>query len=428
MSAAERSPSEINFAWVTRLRWAAIAGQAATIAGVQKGLGVELPLAALAVVLAIESLLNLACFLWLRRGRAVTDTVVFATLCVDVVVLTALLYLTGGPNNPFSFLYLVQIALAANVLAERWTWVLVALSLVASGVLFVWHEPLELPHGEHDHGGGEFNLHLQGMWVAFGVAAAFIVYFVMRTTRELTAQRAGREAAERVAMQKQRLASLATLAAGAAHELATPLGTIALAARELERALAAAGQSEALDDARLILDQLGRCRAILDHMSSDAGASAGEGPSELRLDALAGRVVEDLAERPPVRLEVTDGERSLCLPARSIAVALRGLVKNAQDASPADAEVTVRVRGTLGGLRVEVADRGTGMAPEILAHAGEPFFTTKDPGRGMGLGLFLAREVVEGVGGRLELDSAPGRGTTVVVELPATIRRTPGAA
>ena len=107
------------------------------------------------------------------------------------------------------------------------------------------------------------------------------------------------------------------------------------------------------------------------------------------------------------------------LPPRAVAHALRGIVKNAQDASPADREVVVHARISAEAVRIEVQDRGSGMPPDVLARAGEPFFTTKPPGRGMGLGLFLTRAVVERLGGELRIESTPGRGTTAVVSLPA---------
>src|SRR6185312_15786020 len=221
----------INFSWLVKLRWGAIAGQIATIVGVTHVLEVPLPLTALYAIIAVELVSNIVCVAAARRADA-AEWWSGVVMVLDVVLLTALLHFAGGPFNPFSFLYLVEIALAAVIVRARWTWALVIVSLIGSGALFVG-EPhmLVSPHGDH------MELHLRRMWVAFGVAASFIVYFLLRVRRDLEAREAELAEAQRRVDRQERLASLATLAAGAAHELATPLGTIALAARELERHL-----------------------------------------------------------------------------------------------------------------------------------------------------------------------------------------------
>jgi two-component system sensor histidine kinase RegB len=408
----DESPHAINFSWLIKLRWGAIAGQVVTILGVDRGMDIRLPLAPLGAILLVELVTNIGCVLLARSGRTVEERWSGTVMGCDVLLLTGLLYLTGGPLNPFSFLYLVQIALAAMMLGARWTWTLVALSLSGSGVLFVAHRPLPLDRADH------MSVHLRGMWVAFGVAAGFIVYFLMRVRRSLEARERDLAAARHLAARQERLASLATLAAGAAHELSTPLGTIALAAKELERQLAGTAAS-AMEDAQLIRAEVDRCRAILERMAVDAGQSAGESPVELTVRELIRASLDGARERPPVRVEVdTDGER-LRLPGRAVAQAIGSVVKNAQDASPPDGEVTLRARLVDEELRVEVRDRGRGMPPEVLARVGEPFFTTKAPGQGMGLGLFLTREVVERLGGQLRIASDPGRGTTATLKLPA---------
>jgi two-component system sensor histidine kinase RegB len=262
-------------------------------------------------------------------------------------------------------------------------------------------------------------MHLVGMWVAFAVAAAFIVYFVTRIRRALARREADLEAERRLAARNEKLVALATLAAGAAHELATPLGTIMVAARELERQLAA-GQGVSGEDLELIRAQANRCRAILDQMAVDAGEGTGEAPSRITVEDLVARVLPGLHTEPAVQVAVDDSARGrvLTVPATALAQALRGVVKNAQEASPREAPVSLSARGRDGRLELAVDDRGHGMAPEVLVRAGEPFFTTKPPGQGMGLGLFLTRSVVERLGGALELGTRPEGGTRVTLLLP----------
>jgi len=185
----------INLSWLVKLRWAAMIGQLVTIGVVSQGMGISLPLGPLLGLLGLGFATNVVAFGWTARGRLVAPWAVPALMIFDTLLFTALLHLTGGPFNPFSFLYLVQIALAAVVLPARLTWTLVLLSLVGSGSLFLNYEELpigKLSHGEH------MRIHLIGMWVAFGVAAGFIVHFLLRITRALRERDAERDQAPRL--------------------------------------------------------------------------------------------------------------------------------------------------------------------------------------------------------------------------------------
>jgi two-component system, sensor histidine kinase RegB len=426
LAAGGDSAHRINFRWLNRLRWGALVGQVATILVVDRVLGIELPHTPVAVVVAFEALTNVAATLWLRWGRAPGEATLALTMALDIAILTALLFFTGGPFNPFSFLYLVHIALAAVVLRSAWTWILVALSLACSAGLFYGHAWLRLDGSRTGNHLEHMQLHMQGMWFAFAVAAGFIVYFVTRVQRALAEREADLAAERAAALRNERLASLATLAAGAAHELATPLGTIAVTARELERQ-AVRRQPAPIEDVRLIRSQIERCRAILDQMAADAGESAGEAPVPTTLAQIIEEALRDLPPHPPVDVDLGQlRELTLLAPPRALGQALGVLVKNAQDASPPGGAVRIRAERDGAELQLSVGDRGPGMPPEVLAHAGEPFFTTKAPGRGLGLGLFLARTVIEQLGGRLSIDSRPGRGTlaTLTLRTPAPSLRT----
>jgi two-component system sensor histidine kinase RegB len=424
--------NRVNVSWLVRLRWAQIAGQASTILVVRLLFDVALPLGALAAVVAIGLVSNLALEVWVfgpgagrghydeaRIQRDIEEWQVAAVMALDVALLTALLYFTGGPLNPFGFLYLVQIALATVLLHAAWTWTLTALSFLGFGLLLVAHRPLAIGDDTRTY----------GTWVALGVAAAFIVSFLRRITAALAEREHELDEARNLTARQERLASLATMAAGAAHELATPLGTVALVAKELERALEKGGSSELAADARLIREQVGRCRAILDQMAGGAGA-AGESIETRTVDALLDEALTGVRAQPAIDREVAPdvAASAVQLPPRAIGQALRSLVTNAQDASPADAPVVVRVTRDGDRLRIDVDDRGPGMPPEVLDRIGEPFFTTKPPGRGMGLGLFLARAVIESVGGTLKVGSTIGLGTRVTVAVPTQIAATSKAA
>lgn len=258
-----------------------------------------------------------------------------------------------------------------------------------------------------------------GAWVALGVASAFVVHFLQRINGALGERELELTEARGLAARQERLAALATMAAGAAHELSTPLGTVALAAKELERALT----GEYAADARLIREQVGRCRTILEQMAQGAG-TVGENMAVCAVAELVQDTLIGIRDTPSVicdvAREVAEGE--LCIPRRALSQALRSLVTNAQDASPATAAVVLAIWRAGDDLVLAVRDRGSGIADAVKDRIGEPFFTTKAPGRGMGLGLFLARAVIEGVGGAMHINSTAS-GTEVRVRLPADVTR-----
>lgn len=425
--AAELERNRINLRWLVRLRWGAVTGQLLTVLGAFYLLAMPLPLGSLLALIATAAGSNLLAAAWLRRATRVSEEVLAGLMGLDVLVLTGLLALSGGPFNPFSTLYLIYIALAAVVLRPAWTWGLASFALACFGMLFVAPIRTEmegaLGHGAH---GAHVRLHLEGMWVAFGVGAAFIVYFVQRVTSELA--RRDRELADvrSARARAEQLASLATLAAGAAHELASPLSTIAVVARELERRLgrasadaaSAAGVEPLLEDARLIREQVDRCREILDRMAGDAGETPGEPFVELTLGELISLSTDELGPDVEIALDPACGRDVRKLPRRAVAQALRALTKNAIEASDG-AKVVLDARIDAGRWTIEIKDRGHGMPADVLSRVGEPFFTTKGPGAGMGLGVFLARTVLASLGGELDFASRPGRGTTARVRLPA---------
>ncbi len=267
--------------------------------------------------------------------------------------------------------------------------------------------------------------HLRGMWVAFGVSAAFIVYFLRRIRRALAERDAELEVSRNLSARQEKLAALATMAAGAAHELSTPLGTIALCAKELERnALASGAPSAVIDDVRLMRSQVDRCRDILARMSADAGEAMGESFVASAVGDLLARSLQGLAGAEHITaaavIEPALSALKLRVPERALSEAIRGVVKNAQDASPPGQPPRVTVQRVDGFVQFVVADRGPGMAPDVLRRIGEPFFTTKPPGQGMGLGVFLARTIVERLGGDLRVRSEVGQGTTSTIAVPIT--------
>ena len=408
----------INFYWLLRLRWGAVIGQIVVILVTYAIMRLRLPLPGLVALVGVSVAINLAGAFWVKRSGGVPPWAVPFLIAIDVLLLTGLLYFTGGPNNPFSSLYVVHIALAAVVLPPLQTWGVVGLALGCLGALFFGHRPLAIPP-EADLFGERGQL--GGAWVSFLVASVFIVYFVQRVAGALKAREAELARARELTVRSEKLASLATLSAGAAHELSTPLSTIAVVAKELERLLVTQhAPQHAVDDAKLIREQVQRCRTILSQMAVDAGDASGERARRIGAEALVDLALEGLPDPERVSRTVAPGvcHRDALLPVRAISQALRSLLKNALQASSARVHIHVRVDRKGEHWLIEIRDRGTGMSEQVLARAGDPFFTTKPPGAGMGLGLFLTRAVLERFGGQLHLSSRLGKGTNARVVLP----------
>lgn len=410
--------------WLVRLRWGALLGQLASI-GLASRENDQLPLPWLSLLVASTALSNL----WLaRRAPSSEGWLAGILLVVDVVVFAALLALSGGPANPFSVFFLVYVALAALLLRGRWAWLLLALTVLAFGSLFVL-APGAVGDASCDHcaapEGARFSDHLVGMWVAYGFTACFVVYFIGKVSRALRAQERQLAQVESMALQNERLATLSAFAANAAHELGTPLATIGLAASELALSIRRGADADVLSsDAELIAREVVRCRAILSELSSQSGASMGEMPRNSSVERVLELMREHLApatmER--LRLEVAPevGQAQLVAPERTLAQMVANLVRNADEA-----ELDAGVTGGLT-LRVDaertvnfvVLDRGHGMPPSLASSVGTPFATTKASRGGLGLGLYLVRSFADRTGGSLTVRGRIGGGTEVVLTVP----------
>ncbi len=416
----------INLRWIVRLRWLAVLGQLATIIiGVQL-ITSPLPVRWLLAVCATLALFNGLVEVWLLRGGMPTDRTSGLNLLVDICALTALLALSGGVSNPFSVLYLVHITIAAVVLPSRWTQLLAVASALAYSGLALGHGRLpELVIVGHDQPAAR----AWASWVAFVVGVAFVSTFSYRMARALRRREAELQKSRADAEASERLVALGTLAAGTAHELNTPLGTIAILAAELSDQLRGPEQAGRRAEAEEIRKQVRRCKGIITSMLAPPGSDAAEEPEEIQVAATLEAAVLRWREgrpgpAPEVAIDPAVLNAEARLPREAFVRALENLLDNAYEATQSRSARTVRVELSPGGdgeLKLAVVDNGVGVPEELHGRIGEPFFTTKAPGRGMGLGLFLARAVIEGVGGTLQIDSKAGDGTEVRARFPTDV-------
>ena len=409
------SPARINLLWISRLRWGAVAGQAITIVLAGRFLSAPLPVAALLEVCGALAAANLGLGAWLARGGRPTNRASALNLLVDIGALTALLALSGGRENPFAVLYLVHITIGAVILPARWSIFVAAASVVAFSALQL------LPAHELSFRGDPAALLLIGRYIAFVVAAAFISTFSLRMNQALRQRGEELDRARTDAEAAERLAALGTLAAGTAHELNTPLGTIAILAGELTAQLDGDRRAEAEEIRR----QVRRCKEIISAMLAPRGGADLEEAKEFELAAVVEAAVRRWQEgrpgpRPALVVEPGVERARARLPVRASEQAIANLLDNAAEATGGRESSRVRVSLARVGdeLQLSVSDNGVGVPEPLLRRIGEPFFTTKEPGRGTGLGLYLARHVVEREGGELQVDSTEGRGTRVTLTMP----------
>ena len=407
---SEIRPGAAGAEWLSRMRWGALTIVAASI-GLASLLNVELPAAPMWTLV----LVGVASNLWLAsRKEQAGELGIFFLL--DVLLLTGLLYFSGGPTNPFSVIYVVYIAMSAVMLTPRWTWAIAGMSVLSFGALFAFHVPSEhLGHAGH---GGGFQAHLYGMFIALVLAVALITYFVSQLSLELRRRERALAEAEERTHRWGKLASIATLAAGAAHELGTPLGTIAVAANEMERqARSLPGGEGLLEDAALIRDELDRCRRVLDRMASAGGEHMGEPLTSVRVDAMLAEVRSRLDPEQAERWETQSDVESIEAPQAALIQMVENIARNGFDACR-EGRVALEARQRPGAVELCFFDEGHGMDAEVVKRATDPFFTTKERDDRMGLGLFLARALVDSLRGQLLIESATGRGTTIRVVFP----------
>lgn len=393
------------------IRWVAIVGQAFTILFVKHGLGFDLPQGMLLSAVVLSALVNLPLSVRWPRTTRLSERGAALLLAYDVLQLSFLLALTGGLQNPFALLLLMPVTLSAATLSLGTTMLLALLVInVVTALALVptslpWDEPgFSLPH-----------LYIFALWTAFVLGTCLIGAYAWRVTEEQRRMADALAATQMALAREQQLSALGGLAAAAAHELGSPLTTIAVTARELVQALPR--DSELQDEASALIGQIQRCREILAQLGHGAGQPATEHEPYTR--APFGDLLENLAAefgRPGIDVQVTiDGEADepdLVL-TPELRHALGNLIDNAVSYARSRVALALDVTTTAVTLRIE--DDGPGFAPEVLESLGEPYVSTRRSNGGLGLGVFIASTLLARSGAKLRFDNRP-TGAQVTIE------------
>src|SRR6476620_7165423 len=404
---------------LVRLRWLAIIGQTTAVFVVYYGLDFELPIYACLGVIALAAWLNVVLRLRFHITQRLEPDRAAWLLAFDTGELAVLLFLTGGLQNPFAFLFLGPVLLSATALPPRFAMLIGAFAVACATVLAFAHYPLPWAH---DHPLRLQPIYLTGVWLAILLAIGFIGVYAWQIAEESRQLADALAATELVLAREQHLSQLDGLAAAAAHELGTPLSTISVIAKELERAIAPHAPHG--DDVRLLREQARRCRDILAKLTELS--SGGEPFDRMPLTALIEEVVAP-HRNFGVTIEVTTPSDRSAEPvlARNpgILYGLGNLLENAVDF--ARDRVSVDARWSEESVGGTISDDGPGFAPEILARIGEPYVTSRrhhqgDTGEepaGLGLGFFIAKTLLERSGASLSFENRPQPERGAIVRL-----------
>jgi two-component system sensor histidine kinase RegB len=417
-----RSANPMRLETLVLLRWLAISGQLISVVFVRYGMGYELPLGACLVLIGLSVLLNAGLLIGYGPGHRPSTRLAFLQLAYDSLQLGGLLYLTGGLGNPFAILLLAPVSVSASTLASRETiWLGLLVGAIAS-LLALFHLPLPWEPGSAFQ---PPRIYLTGVWVAILCAVAFVAGYTSKVAHEARQLVDALTLTELALSRQQQLSALDGLAAATAHELGTPLATIALAAKEIRRDH---GEGELAEDLDLIIDQVARCRAILGKLRNlrPSGSDIFDTATLSDIVAELAKVHEAPAamEGKTITLAQSLAHEDEPVIARNVALlyGLGNLIENAVQFS----KVEVTIRAIWDGRRMMIAimDDGPGFPPDLLSRLGEPYLTTRtrdrddprhpDGGGGLGLGVFIAKTLLERTGATLRFFNARANGHACV--------------
>ncbi|MFD2237529.1 ATP-binding protein [Aureimonas populi] len=404
-----------NLRLLVHLRWIAVAGQVASIAAVVLLFGAELPWRWMAFVVVALVALNLLSLLRLRLDRPVRNAELFASLLLDVGALTMQLYLSGGAGNPFAFLYLLQVALGAVMLDVRSTMILFLTTVLCFVALSVAHVPLDMLETAVS---SSITLQTVGLVICFAINAGLIVFFVTRVAANIRERDARLSDLRQRAAEEDHIVRMGLLASGAAHELGTPLSTVAIILGDWRRMPFVKETPGLLGEIETMQAEVQRCKSIVSGILLSAGEARGESAQETTIAEFFDGLVEEWAERHPgVDLDYSrrvEGDIAIVLDS-TLRQAIANILDNAFEVSPGRIGLDVSRAG--GTLKVRTQDEGPGFDPAILKSLGRPYQSTKErPGRG--LGLFFAINTLRKLGGNVEAVNGREGGAAVTLLLP----------
>lgn len=407
----ENSEHLANLRRLVASRWVVLAALTQLILLVPGLLDIPVPQVPLLGIVAITGLFNAFAQWRVSTSKTASAGELFVQLLFDIGALAAIVFFSGGAANPLVSMLLPPVAIAALTLPARFAAIVSAVAIAAYSLLMVFYLPLPMPDATR-----ATRLHLIGMWLIFVLSAAMICWIIIRMTRQIRQRDAELAIAREQALRDERVMAMGTLAAGAAHELGTPLGTMALLAGELANDPGLSGPAR--EDIALLRQQIGVCKEIITGLSRRAGAERLENaPLEAAnrwLDSLRQRWHAARPQASSRLIIASDGTPPEIVADPRLEQAILNLLNNAANATPSPLEV--RLSWCTDNLCIDIRDHGPGFPPAVLEQGGQTSFPAHE--RGSGVGLILTRSAIEQLGGTLTLSNPEDGGALARIELP----------
>lgn len=415
--APERRAGRANLRQLIELRWLAVGGQLATVLVVHVGLGILLPLAEMLTLLGVLVAFNLFSLWRNRLTQPVSQIELCIALLVDVGVLTGQLYLAGGSDNPFIYLYLLQVAVASVLLRPAYLMAIVLSTVTGFVLLMQWHRPLLLDATAPTTLSPNY---LGGLLLCFLLNVGLLSVFIVRINRNLRQRDAELAELRQRAAEEVHIVRMGLLASGAAHELGTPLATLSVILGDWAHMAPFAAEPELREEIEEMQRQILRCKAIVNGILMSAGEMRGEAPGLTRLQDFIDQLAAAWRRAHPhaeLALHCEALPEVEIISDTALQQVVANLLDNAAEAAPGAQLTLVAACPDPGRLALSVLDDGPGFDAERLKHFGEPYQSSKgQPGRGMG--LFLSVNVARTLGGRLEARNREEGGAAVTLTLP----------
>ena len=406
------------------------------------GLGLHLPEQQLWLVVLSTGAVNLYTSMRLETDDPVTELEIFTQISVDVFAIAAMLYLTGGASNPITWVFLLPLIITAIMLPQAYAWYMVILTTSLYTMLIAFNIPLPsiephmpdpvllhenmeyyemLQHAHVMNDKSYFSLHMFGMWFGFVFSAGLVAFFVVELARTLRDQERSLAVARENALRDERVIALGTLAASAAHDMGTPLGTIAIVAHELEQEYPSHRYPDLYEKMLIMQQQINRCKDALSVMSASAGEMRAESGGVILLTDYIDDVIKQWrAHKPGAKLnffiDPNVATEAKIIAERTLTHSIINILNNAAEASPTDLGIEFYASWDLDTITIKIQDFGPGFPPEIAEFAGKQPVVSKK--RGLGVGLFLTYSTINRLGGKISLYNNDSGGACVEIVLP----------
>ncbi len=428
-----------NLKWLYILRNLMLFTVMVTVFVVVKMMNVTLPENQLWLGIFAISILNLYTWLRLRTKEEVTEHEIFSQICMDVLVLAYMLYLTGGASNPIIWVFLLPLIVTAIMLPQAYAWNMVIITSSIYTMLITYNIPLpaiepHMMHGDMAHMTPDmmeqmhliadrryFNLHIFGMWFGFVFSAGLVAFFVVALAKTLKERERNLADARESALRDERVVSLGTLAASAAHDMGTPLGTIAILAHEMIDDLPVNRFPELHEKLVIVQQQIDRCKQALSVMSASAGEMRAESGKVMLVSEYIDEVLNQwrthkAATKLKLFIEPKVNMSAQIIAERTVTHSVINILNNAAEATQAEQGIEFHINWDDELLNLKIRDFGPGLPTEFLDFAGhQPVKSSK---QGMGVGLFLTYTTIKRLGGKIQFSNLDTGGACVEIELP----------